>query len=239
MLLFVMNILGIRIDNLNKKEILARIETFLAEEKFHQIATVNPEFVLAAQKDQEFKKILNDCDLNVADGIGIWYAFLKHFKLLRCRIAGADLMEEILKIANEKYARIFLAMAKKGLSSYEEIKNTLEKKYPNLIIDGENIHDLDFKSYKIQNTGYEILLCNFGAPYQEKFLNQQKNVNIKLTMGIGGAFDFLTGKVKRSPKIMRKLGLEWFWRLMQEPKYRAKRIFNAVVIFPIRIILNK
>jgi N-acetylglucosaminyldiphosphoundecaprenol N-acetyl-beta-D-mannosaminyltransferase len=241
-----MNIIGTRVDNFSKKEILEKIRTFLSEPKFHQIATINPEFILEAERNIEFKNILNNCDLNVADGFGIRLAFWRFGKHLKCRLAGADLMLEILKIASEKKLSIFLAINKDGLSTFEEIHDAIHKIYPDLIIDGEN---LSFNCHaELVSTSHEILkqvqddrcilLCNFGAPDQELFINSQKCANIKLAMGVGGSFDFLTGKVKRAPYLMQIIGLEWLWRLIQQPK-RFKRIFNAVIIFPIKIILNK
>ena len=233
-----MDLLGVRIDNFSKKEILEKIESFLDEPKFHQIATVNPEFILAARKDKEFKNILNNCDLNVADGIGIKYAFLRHFQFLKTRIAGVDLLDEILKIANEKKLAIFLAISKNGLSSFEEIKAALQKIYPNLIIDGEEMYPNNTGHWSLV-TGHHTMLCNFGAPAQEKFLNSAKSDTIRLAMGVGGSFDFLTGKIKRAPKWMQFFGFEWLFRLCQEPKYRAMRIFNAIFVFPIMVIFNK
>ena len=233
-----MEILGVKIDNLSRKEVLEKVELFLHEDKFHQIATVNAEFILQAQKDSDFKNILNNCDLNVADTISIRYAFLRFGKWLKARIAGADLMHEILKIANEKKLSVFLAVNKNGLSSYEEIIKVLSQKYPNIEFSGANLDPLSFSSYDIQNTKYEILFCNFGAPFQEKFINSVKDAKIRVAMGVGGSFDFITGKVKRAPKIMRYFGLEWLWRLILQPN-RWKRIWNAVIIFPIKVLINK
>jgi len=86
-----------------------------------------------------------------------------------------------------------------------------------------------------------IVFANFGAPYQEKFLNSlksAKNSKMRLVMGVGGSFDYLTGKIRRAPVFTRKIGLEWLWRLIQQPR-RIKRIWNAVIIFPIKIIFQK
>ncbi len=244
-----MRILGVRIDNLSKKEILEKIEFFLIEEKFHQIATVNPEFILAAQADADFRKILNDCDLNVADGVGIWYAFLRFGKFLQGRFAGVDLLAEILQIASEKKLSIFLAISKDGLSSFAEIKSIIQKKYPDLKIEGADIginkqssvinhHGMKSNSqFKINDC--DILICNFGAPWQERFIKNVKSAKIRLAIGVGGSFDFLTGKIARAPIWLRKVGLEWLWRFAQEPVYRSKRIFKAVIIFPIKILFSK
>ena len=233
-----MNILGVRIDNLSKKDVLGKIEPFLSDGKFHQIATVNPEFILEAQKNAEFKNILNNSDLNVADGVGIWFAFLRFGKLLKARIAGVDLMHDILKMADEKKLSVFLVANKNGLSSWEETRNVISKKYPNIEFSGADLDSLNFSEYQISNTRYQILFCNFGAPYQEKFINSLKNDIIVVAMGVGGSFDFITGKAKRAPKGMRIFGLEWLWRLILQPK-RIKRIINAIIIFPIKVLFNK
>ncbi len=233
-------ILEVWIDNLNKEEVLNKIKYFLEEDKFHQIATVNPEFILEAQKNSEFKNILNNSDLRVADGVGIWFSFLRFGKLLKIKITGADLMEKILKIAEEKNIGIFLAANQEGLSMWEETRGAILKKYPKLKIGGINLNKKNPK-FKIQNPNYGIVFCNFGAPDQEKFIDSLKlleNSKIKLAMGVGGSFDFLVGKIKRAPKFMRAVGLEWLWRLLQQPR-RIKRIFNAVIIFPIKIIFTR
>lgn len=254
-----MNILGVRIDNLSQEELSEKIKIFLSEDRFHQIATINPEFILEAQKDAEFKKILNFCDLNIADGSGIKFAFWWLGEKLKFRMAGADLMDKILKIACEKKLKIFLATNSRGLSTCEETQHALFKNYSDLeisgmdfnchsklsVIDAEEstqIVSFDFtQEDKFKINEFDIVFANFGAPQQEKFLNSLKSVEnskIKLVMGVGGSFDYLTGKIKRAPVFMRKIGLEWLWRLIQQPD-RIKRIFHATIIFPIKIIFEK
>lgn len=229
-----MRILGVSVDNLGQKEILARVEKFLDEPKFHQIATVNPEFLLEAEKNKDFQTALEQCDLRIADGFGITLVFFFQGERLKCRFPGADLTEIILQRAKRKNLGIYLAIKKNGLSSFEEIKKTLLKKYPRLIINGTDIDP------KIHNSQFlipdSIVFCNFGSPQQEIFLNNLKNQgNIRLAMGVGGSFDYLTGKLERAPKVLRSLGLEWLWRLIQQPK-RWKRIWNATIAFPFRVI---
>ncbi len=231
-----MDILGVKIDNLSKKEISEKVGFFLEKEKFHQIVTVNPEFILEAQKDNEFKDILNGADLNVADGAGIRFAFLRHCKLLKARIAGIDLMQEVLSLAKGDNLSVFIASYTGALSSWKEARDAILKKYPGLHVDGM---DLDTKCPSEFAVSSDILFCNFGAPHQEKFIHSLKTLNqskIRLAMGVGGSFDFLTGKRKRAPKILQKIGLEWLWRFCGEPKRRAKRIWNAVVIFPLKVM---
>jgi len=211
--------------------------------KIHQIATVNPEFILEAQKNEAFKNILNSCDLNIADGVGIKFASWRYGKNLKCRMTGVDLMWKIIRLAHQNKLTVFLVANKDGLSTWEETRDVILKSYPDLEINGTNLDKS--ASYQIPaspaggpNTRYQILFCNFGTPYQETFIKQQKNDTIMLAMGVGGSFDFLTGKVKRAPSFWRFLGMEWLWRLLLQPK-RWKRMWNAVIIFPIKIILNK
>lgn len=229
-----MEILGVRVNNLTKEEVLEKINFFLNEPKMHHIATVNPEFVLAAQKDGSFRDILNSSDLNVADGFGLKLALWKKGEKLKARIVGADLMLEILKIAQARNLSVFAACSDRGLSTYQEVKTALEGQFEGLKVSGADI-DINTRNYTIDN--YDILLCNFGAPDQEKFIKSLKSDKMKLAMGVGGSFDFLTGKLKRAPKWMRKIGLEWLFRLIQQPK-RIKRIWNAVIVFPVKILFS-
>lgn len=230
-----MDILGVRVDNLARAEVLKKINLFLKEPKFHQVTTINPEFILAAQKDVEFKNILNAANLNLADGFGLKLAFWKKGERLKARMAGADLLPEILRIAQAQKLGVFLAINKDGLSSLEEVKNALEARFEGLEVSG---NELSKSERNLNIDKGEILLCNFGAPDQEKFLKSVKSDRIRLAIGVGGSFDFLTGKVRRAPLWMRQIGLEWLWRFIQQPR-RFRRIWNAVVMFPIKIIALK
>jgi len=235
-----MKILGTRIDNLSKQQIIDKIIFFLSKKKFHQIATINPEFILETLQNNEFKNILNNCDLNVADGYGLNFAFWRFGERLGARVAGADLMNEILKIAEINNLKLFLVANSRGLSTWEETRDAILKKYSKLDINGANL-DNNVMNYNLLINNYDIIFCNFGAPKQEKFLYSLKtieNSKIKIAMGVGGSFDYLTGKVKRAPVFMRNLGLEWLWRLIQQPR-RIRRIINAVIIFPLRIFLAR
>lgn len=219
---------------------MEKVRLFLSEEKFHQIATINPEFILEAQKNSEFREILNGCDVNVADGIGIKFAFWRFGKNLKYRIAGADLMLRIIRLAHQYKLTIFLATASDGLSSWEETRDEINRLYPELIVDGDDIDPKD-DGYQILSSSCQVVFCNFGAPHQEFFLKRQKNDRIRLAMGVGGSFDFLTGYVRRAPNFIQFIGLEWLWRLFHKPGDRPrrwKRIWKAVIVFPIKILLN-
>lgn len=227
-----MQLLGISICEASHDEIMTQVKTFLAEPKFHRIATVNPEFLVLAEKDPAFKQSLQSADLCVADGIGIvWAGWLQGKKVTR--FPGADLLHEVLRIAERDGHAVYLAIKKDGLSSYEEIRVALLKKYPNLSVSGTDNESDNFGNWKLEIRNSAIVLCNYGAPMQELFLASLKEVRVasQVAMGVGGAFDFFTGKQKRAPECLRAIGLEWLWRLILQPS-RFNRIWNAVVVFP-------
>ena len=256
-----MVILGIKINNLLCEEILRELEVLLTKQnkKFYQIITVNPEFILQAQKDKEFKGILNSkCTLNIADGIGLKFASWRQGKNLKCRWTGIDLMQEVLKLASKNKQKVFLIANKNGLSSWQETAKAIKKVYSDIEIGGINLgadaasprqqtivrqqSTLNIKKLQLRISTYnpDIIFCSLGAPIQEKILySLRNNKNVKLAMGVGGSFDFLTGKIKRAPKWLQVIGLEWLYRLIQEPSYRWRRIFRAVIIFPIRVLFKK
>lgn len=230
-----MHVFGIPIGDLAREEILLRVRAYLEEPGFHRIATVNPEFLLEADRNVDFRQALLDADLRIADGFGIVLAGLFRGKCIH-RFPGADLMEEILKIADNRKLSVYLAVRTDGLSKYEEVKTAICKKYPNIEITGADVAVSCDHSSCITHPA-SLILCNFGAPEQEIFLANLKNTpgNIRFAMGVGGSFDYLTGKQKRAPQWLRSIGLEWLWRLILQPK-RWRRIWNAAIVFPFRLI---
>ena len=270
----IIKILGVNFDNSTEKEILEKIEKWLAPgfhlfKSKHIIVTPNPEIVLSAQKDPLKMKVLNKADLSIPDGIGILWAskfqsildkkdskikklskwlislslipFSKTYvrSVIKERITGVDLMRKICKIAAEKGSTIFLLGAGEGVAELTAQK--LRKFYPEIKIVGTYAGTPKPKHYKkilkiINGTKPEILFVAYGAPAQEQWIynNYKKIPSLKIAMGIGGSFDFISGVRKRAPVVMQKLGLEWLHRLCKQPS-RIKRIINATVIFPIKI----
>lgn len=233
-----------RIDNLTRAEILQSIDTFLAHKEFRQIATVNPEFLLQARKDEAFQKTLNSCSLNVADGFGLHVALWRKGEHLLSRIAGADIMTYVLQQAEKKKLRVFCLVRADGLSQWSDVKRALKKQFPALRMDGfemSHTHSFDMLRATLQDRikTSDIILCNFGAPQQEFFLAGLRNTKsiIRVAIGIGGSFDFLTQKIQRAPQFMRRCGLEWLWRLIQQPS-RFQRIINAVIVFPLLVLFK-
>jgi N-acetylglucosaminyldiphosphoundecaprenol N-acetyl-beta-D-mannosaminyltransferase len=224
-----MEILGVRVDNLSFEEVVGKTEDFLSDGKQHYFVTVNPEIIVSAQKDKRFREILNRADLAVADGVGL--VFISRFlgASLKQRIAGVDLMERICQLAEFKQRTVFLLGAQTGVAC--QAAANLRKKYSGLKIGAAE---------KNFDNNAEILFVAFGAPKQEKWIseNLKKFPSVKLAMGVGGAFDFISGRISRAPVFLRKMGLEWLWRLVVQPR-RIKRIFKAVVVFPWLVVKNE
>lgn len=239
----IINILGVNISILNKKQVLKKIEQFLTDGEQHQIITANPEFLLEAGRDEEFFYILNKADLAISDGIGLKFAGWMMGKNIH-RFTGADLVKDILQTAQNKKLKVAILNWKGGLSKKEDIEKVLRKKYPDLQF---VVVDVDREIFagtqnlvSLQKFQPDILFVALGAPWQEKWIyhNLPKLPSVKIAIGVGGAFDFLTGKIKRALKILRILGLEWLWRIFNQPAgkrlWRIKRIYNAVIIFSLK-----
>lgn len=236
------NILGIKISDLKKKELLERINYFLNSNKSNYLVTPNPEIILTAQEDKELFKILNEADLAPADGFGLLLASALQGKRIN-RFSGSDLTPVIISLAEEKKFKVFIANFKHGLSSSSDIEKMLKKNYPALeflILDIERNKELNREDFlRVSDFSPQIMFCSLGSPFQEYFIynNFRKINSLKLSLGIGGSFDFLTKKTTRSPLFFRRLGLEWLWRLVLQPK-RIKRIYNATVVFSFKVVFN-
>lgn len=223
-----LKIFGVEILDYKKKEIFEKVDDALENNKKLFITTLNPEILLKTEKDEGYRNILNDSDLKIIDGFGIkLISFLKRKKIGE-RMTGAGLSRYILEKAKELNLKVGFAMRKGGLSQKEELR---EKIYE-LGIKNFIIEEMEPAEINLNTANIDVLLVGLGAPYQEKFIWRTKNQfpNLKLAMGVGGTFDFWTGKQKRAPKFMRKIGLEWLWRLFIQPN-RAIRIWKSTVVF--------
>jgi len=236
-------ILGVPFDSIKNTEALALVlEKLTGHGKHFFIATPNPEMLLEARKNEPFKKILNHTDLNIPDGFGIMLAARMNGKPLKERITGTDLMQAICHHAPEG-TKIFLLGAAPGVA--EKTKEKLEKYHSHIKVvgthSGSPAHEEDSHTqHLINESGAELLFVAFGAPKQEMWLarNLSHLTHVKVAMGVGGAFDFIAGVVKRAPYWMRKVGIEWLYRLIKQPS-RIGRIFNATIKFPLLFLASK
>lgn len=221
------DVLGIKFDNVNMEEAIQRCEEFLKENSGNLIVTPNPEIVMKAKDSQEFKDIINSAELVIPDGIGIIKAGNILGTPLKERVAGFDLICNLIEKYQNGEKSFYFWGSKPGYA--EEAKKNLEEKYPQIKILGT--HTGYFKPEEeesiineIRNLNPDILLVGTGAPKQEKIINKYKGEGFfKIGIGCGGSIDVLAGKVKRAPKLFIKLHLEWFYRLLKEPT-RFKRM---------------
>ncbi len=230
-------ILSVRIDALDFQGIMSRIDRFLKGSRLHQIATVNPEFVMSAQRDEAFLRILNSTDLNVADGIGLQLAAKIAHVSIGERVTGVDLTWTLARLAAEKGYSIFLLGAAEGVA--QKAGEALAKTFPSLKIAGVYAGTPDESGIveRINDSGADILCVAFGSPKQERFIFENKEtLKVKVALGVGGTFDYIAGVVPRAPLWMRNMGLEWLYRLFRQPQ-RLNRIITAVVRFPLRVVI--
>lgn len=256
------NVLGVRIDDISKKEVLEKVSSWTNETAVRGklIFTPGPEFLVTASKDEEFKKILNTSDLNIPDGFGL------HFCGVRNRVAGVDLVYALCELAADKKWTVGLLGGRQDIAS-KAAKKLLEKNPKLQISFAISDEKADqFLSYYLTDSSitlsYDILKCDLlfvglGHPLQEKFLNKIKNINLeiknnskteeikkkkfldfKVGMGVGGSFDLIAGKKVRAPKIVSSFGFEWLWRASQDPRHFA-RIWKATGEFFALLLMAK
>ncbi len=248
-----LEIFKIKIDDLSLEEALTKIRGFLTDGKQHLIVTANPEILLQAKADSDYHQILARADLKLADGFGLvllGYLFSKPLK--NSRVTGVDLIQALARDSKKYSYSLFFT----GFSDFilQKTTHNLSIKYGKINISGVKIGPVFDKYSKFpfqDNTNDElineinkkqpdILLVGFGAPKQEKwidcYLPQLKSV--KVAIGVGGVFDYLSGNILRAPEFFRKIGLEWLWRLIRQPQ-RLIRIIKAVIVFPVLAIIDK
>ena len=206
-------ILGVKIDDINIDRAVNTVEGWLKKPGKYYIVTPNPEFLVTAQDNQEFKNILNGADLAIPDGVGLKLAGIKN------TIAGTDLMESLVELAAEKTYTIGLLGGKEGIA--ERTAECLKRKYPEL-----KISFLAARDFAIPATN--ILFVAFGHPKQEYWIAENLDkIPVKVAMGVGGAFDYISGAVPRAPGWIRGLGFEWLFRLVVQP-WRIKRQISLI-----------
>ncbi len=214
-------ILGVPIHDVTMNETLDLIGRFIVEGGPHQICTVNPEFIMAAQYDDEFMRVLNRATLNIPDGVGVLWAARRMGHRLRERVGGSDLVGHIAARAAVTGWRIFLLGAAAGVAEQAAIR--WRSMYPGVNIVGtwagapvieQEAEIID----RITSVAPDILMVAYGAPKQDKWIARNLvSLGVQVAMGIGGSLDFIVGTQKRAPKWMQRVGLEWLYRLIREP----------------------
>ena len=235
-------VLGIRIDTHTRETALQQAALWLGGGGQHTIFTPNPEMLVAAKKDPYFREVLNQGSLNLCDGRGIELVSRGQVT----RIPGIEYMFDVCTLSAQKGTKVYL-LGSGSIDTVEKTKNVLLKKFPTLHIVG--VHpglSIQQSASRIEYTAEEnekiladirkespaVLFVAFGHGKQEKWIseNMKRLPSVRIAMGVGGAFDTVSGRYPRAPKLLRHVGLEWLWRLCIQP-WRIVRIWNATVRF--------
>jgi len=224
------DVLGVPIDRVDFDAVQARVEAWLTTGAGpRQIATVNPEFVMLARRDPAFADVLRTTALNVADGVGIVWAARRFGRPVRERVGGADLMLRLCARAAVTGWGVYLLGAQDDIAA--RAGRALQARFPGLRIVGAQAGspaeaDAPALLEEIRRCRPELLFVAYGAPKQDVWLSRHlagcQGGSAILGMGVGASFDYLTGAQRRAPAWVQRLGLEWLFRLLQQP-WRLRR----------------
>ncbi len=228
------DILGVQIDCIGVESMLVQFGAWITDEDggCRQVCTVNPEFVMDARRDSAFANVLRRADLRVADGIGILLAARMQGVALPSRVTGSDGIYQICERAAERGWSVFFLGAAPGVA--QKTARVLQGQYPQLRVAGAYAgspqqRDWTLIEQRLTDAQPDILLAAFGHPKQDYWIDHHRHeLPSAVAMGVGGAFDFVSGMTVRAPRWMRRLGLEWLHRLMREP-WRWRRMSRLPV----------
>ncbi len=222
-----LSILGVRVDDVTMDETLALFTSWIQEGTPHQVVTVNPEFVMAAQQDTLFRVTLDEADLAVPDGAGLLWASRVLQKPLRERVAGSDVVPRLAELSARDGYRLYLLGAAPRVA--ERAASVLASQHSGVVIVGTYAgspapEEEDAIVARVRAASPDILLVAYGAPKQDLWIRRNlSRLATPVCMGVGGAFDFVAGVTRRAPMWMRRAGLEWLHRLIHEP-WRWRRM---------------
>lgn len=220
-------ILGIKIGTEKVNEILEKVSNFLSknQDKFFHIVNLNPDIFLHAYHDEVYRAIINQADAPLIDGIGIQLAAFLWQKKCGERMTGTDFMEILVRYAAQHKKKVIFLGGRDDIARLTGFH--FKKNYPSLDYVSDRGADDIRKEKKeekervlqlVDRFKPDFIFVAYGPPYQEKWLwENRKYLKGIVGMGVGGAFKFISGKVKRAPKLMTKIGLEWLWRFIAEP----------------------
>ncbi len=241
-----LNIFDLKFDNISMKKGVELVDETIQKNQKRKFFFVNPDCMNKLYVDKEYFSILERADYVFPDGIGISIACNILKTPLMENVNGTDMLPFLCELSQNKDYSIFLFGAKPGVA--KKMKKKLEEKFPKLKIVGTRDGYFDWKKdskqivQEINLSQANILLVAFGVPLQEKWIDiNYDKLQAQVLMGVGGLFDFYSGQMKRAPKWMREIGMEWLFRLLKEPKRMWKRyiIGNPLFLYRVRKWKNK
>ncbi len=235
---------GIKLSLPDTEEFLNACSDFVTENSNKLVFFINAHCFNIAQKNTDYKNALNSCDVLLNDGIGIKIGALIKGINLKENMNGTDLVPKIMAWSRDKKIKVYL-LGSEGDIAFKA-KAQLEERFPGISIVGYRNGFFDFDDDQeilddIIKKGTELLIVGMGVPRQEMWLikNQDKLTNVKISIAAGAVLDFISGKVYRAPLWMQKAGIEWLFRLLQEPARLFKRYFIGIPVFFYYLLKSK
>lgn len=235
------NVLGVKFSDINDQELDEILSSNISWSNNFKIITPNPEIVMRAQKDKELIRLINSAGLVLKDGVGIVIAQKIAGIEGEGRQTGFDTLKKILSIADERALDIYIVGAKQ--ETLDQATQNIKKDYKNLNIVGAHNGYFELNSPQeqeilkdIKDKKPHLVVSAMGFPKQEYFISKLDGLT-SMSIGVGGSLDVISGNLKRAPKWVQNIGMEWFYRLLKEPS----RIKRQLVIphFLIKVVANK
>ncbi len=227
---------GVRISDLSTAELTDVLSGWLASDLSRTIVTPNPEFILASRHDSAFVDLLNRADLSLPDGVGLRFAIpALTGNRLSNRHTGVDTLLLLAKLCAEQGRRLVLVGGGQGVA--DRAADAIRRQFTGLDVKVVDVGIVrDNESARIEDA--DVIAVALGMGKQERFIETLRRDNHQfpaMYIGVGGALDMIAGTRRRAPSIVRRVGLEWVWRLAIEPR-RFRRIFNAAIVFPAVVV---
>lgn len=223
-------LLGVGIDCVSHDDVLARVRSFIEGGTPRRIVTVNLDYLRLAGNDESFRTTLNTADLAIADGMPLVWASRWSGKPLPQRIAGQDLFDSICRAGGERRWSVFLLGAAPGVAA--TAGDVMATRYPGLRVAGaysppvgkfDPVEEQRIRSM-VRSARPDVLFVALGAPRQDIWISESlAGLGVPVAVGVGCSFDVVSGHQLRAPLWMQKVGLEWSFRLLQEPRRLWKR----------------
>jgi N-acetylglucosaminyldiphosphoundecaprenol N-acetyl-beta-D-mannosaminyltransferase len=228
------DILGVGVHDCTEDDAVRAIESYLEDNQagVRQVVTVNPEFIMEARRNPTFHSLLNKAALATPDGVGIVLAARLLRTPVRGRVTGVGLVNRLGELSARRGYRLFLLGAAPGVA--DEAAAELARRYPGVCIAGtlpgspDDSHFNEIRG-KLEQVQPQVVFVAYGAPRQDIWVARHSHElpdSVRVAMGVGGVFDYLSGRVPLAPAFMRKAGLEWLFRLYKQP-WRWKRILRV------------
>lgn len=236
--------LGVPLADCGRGLALAWIRSWLGSQRSRTVFTINPEFVMAARSNPGFAATLANADLNLVDGAGLLAAARLGGQSRPQRLPGVDLIPELCRICAAGEHPVFLLGGRAGTASQAALN--LVRDHPGLIVAGTAEPDDPSAQAEeicraVRDSGAHLLLVAFGTPRQEMWIGRWlEQTGARVVVGVGGSFDLISGRVKRAPRLLRRMGLEWLYRLLREPwRWRRQRVLPRFALLALREALRQ